>query len=1066
MAKKFKKWLAMCLAVSLCMSLFTVQASAAENKCNMAEHTHGATCYGQVIDTTKCTKHMCDSEECEIAADLDLVCTKEVHTHTVEAGCYHKHSISGDCYELTCTKEAGQLDCGMTEESTICGIEAADCALTHDHEEGGCNGHTHIATCYHSHTDACNHTHADGCYATSHKCGKTEDVDLICTKDVHSHGNTVEQTCYEPHAHKDACYKTELTCTAEEHTHVAGCEYGLGVVALVGEIPYTTLKAAVAAANATEGGATIELLDNITLSEKLTIKKNITIDGNDYTITRGIAGTILAVDKNATLTLDGGVILDGNNNWTFDSAGYYADMAEALTLNTGAKNSYSTSEEGGINSTAAMITISGTKGAVVMNKATIQNSWAGNHNSGALFSVPAGATLNTNEGSLIQHIRNSVAGQIKGTWNMNGGKIDGVFAHNTNGGLADPRGGTVNINGGEITNVTSLGLNANGNGILFQVHGESSKLNITNGYIHDNASFSPGGGWGCQVYMNRGGDFTMTGGTIENTKSDKCTAVVSNTSTSIELLGGTMEVDRNKGKSFDSLIYGDVTIGKDMNIVGAENALIDLLGDPGDTLTIDGEVSGGTIQLMYNEPVTGTGTITSDVLITADDYFGFDGKVVIADANWLDSVITVDSVGSDASLTVKPDATIDGVQVRVLDSVTSGDYLNAEEAAAAQADSYVSEGGNVVSPVLYYHRLSSDQKKDIVVTYDYNGGLDASGWSGSQITSAEAFVPTAPAPTNGSLKLAGWAYAVDNDPESLSMADDGDYSGEEIAQSVRLIAQWTKNTGNRPNNDRPSNNRPSGGSDLEEIEEIEVPLAGGPLWLNTTDHNAYLNGFGDGTLRPYDGITRGQVATIFFRLLTDEARAMFWSETNDFTDCGEDLWCNTAISTLSNMGIISGYEDGTFRPDVKVTRAQFAKIMVGFFGVDQFGYTGLFSDVAEDAWHSRYVETASRLGLIQGYSNGIFNPNANITRAQACVIVNRALVRIADEEHLLPLDEMLTWSDNTPDDWFYADMMEATNSHDYLWLDTETDIVEQWTEKLEQPDWAELEKLWSEIYGG
>ena len=108
----------------------------------------------------------------------------------------------------------------------------------------------------------------------------------------------------------------------------------------------------------------------------------------------------------------------------------------------------------------------------------------------------------------------------------------------------------------------------------------------------------------------------------------------------------------------------------------------------------------------------------------------------------------------------------------------------------------------------------------------------------------------------------------------------------------------------------------------------------------------------------------------------------------------------------------------------------------------------------------------SRLGLIQGYNDGTFKPNANITRAQACVIVNRALVRVPDEEHLLPLDEMLTWTDNTPDDWFYADMMEATNSHDYMWLETETDTMEQWTEKLAQPDWAKLEKVWSETYGG
>lgn len=332
--------------------------------------------------------------------------------------------------------------------------------------------------------------------------------------------------------------------------------------------------------------------------------------------------------------------------------------------------------------------------------------------------------------------------------------------------------------------------------------------------------------------------------------------------------------------------------------------------------------------------------------------------------------------------------------------------------------------------------------KTYTVTFDSNGGSSV-----SSVEVEEGQTVNKPAnPTRSGYIFDGW--------ELNGTAFD---FSTPIMSNITLVADW----------DRRSTGGGGGGgsnSTLKEIEEEEVPLAGGPLWLNTTDHYAYLAGFGDGTLRPYDGITRGQVATIFFRLLTDEARAEFWSETNDFTDCGEDLWCNTAISTLSSMGIIDGYQDGTFRPNAKVTRAQFAKIMVGFFGVDQIEYAGLFTDVAEDAWHSQYVETASRLSLIQGYNDGTFKPNANITRAQACVIVNRALVRIPDEEHLLPLDEMLTWTDNTPDDWFYADMMEATNSHDYMWLNTETDIVEQWTEKLSQPDWAALEKSWSETY--
>ena len=238
---------------------------------------------------------------------------------------------------------------------------------------------------------------------------------------------------------------------------------------------------------------------------------------------------------------------------------------------------------------------------------------------------------------------------------------------------------------------------------------------------------------------------------------------------------------------------------------------------------------------------------------------------------------------------------------------------------------------------------------------------------------------------------------------------------------------------------------------------------GGSTVLNTDDHYSYIIGYKDGYLRPYGTITRGEVATIFFRLLTDEARDKYWSQTNDYSDCNSDLWCNNAISTLSNMGIIDGYTDGTFRPYGKITRAQFAKIAVGFFETTKKEYQGYYSDVPENAWFTDYVEAASRVGLIQGFEDGTFRPNTNITRAQACVIVNRALNRKPDEDHLLPEKQMVTWPDNNPGDWYYADMQEATNSHDYTWLSkgSEKKYMEDWTKKLEQRDWAAFEHAWS-----
>ena len=222
--------------------------------------------------------------------------------------------------------------------------------------------------------------------------------------------------------------------------------------------------------------------------------------------------------------------------------------------------------------------------------------------------------------------------------------------------------------------------------------------------------------------------------------------------------------------------------------------------------------------------------------------------------------------------------------------------------------------------------------------------------------------------------------------------------------------------------------------------------------LNTEDHYSYIIGYSDGTLQPYGTITRGEVATIFFRLLTDDSREEWWSQVNDYSDCNSDLWCNNAISTLSNMGIIDGFSDGTFRPYAKITRAQFAKIAVGFFETTREDYQGYFTDVDIDAWYTEYVEAAARVGLIEGFNDGTFRPNTNITRAQACVIVNRALGRAPDEDRLLDEDEMITWPDNNPDDWFYADMQEATNSHDYTWTTVSGDKVENWTDKLPQRD--------------
>ena len=235
-----------------------------------------------------------------------------------------------------------------------------------------------------------------------------------------------------------------------------------------------------------------------------------------------------------------------------------------------------------------------------------------------------------------------------------------------------------------------------------------------------------------------------------------------------------------------------------------------------------------------------------------------------------------------------------------------------------------------------------------------------------------------------------------------------------------------------------------------------------PEGLNTEDHVAYIIGYPDGEVKPEGNITRAEVATIFFRLLTDETREEYWSQTNGYTDVARDAWYNNAISTLSNLGIIDGYEDGSFRPNSPITRAEFTKIAVSFFEYADIEYEGTFSDVAEGRWYTQFVAAAVEMGLIEGYPDGTFRPEASITRAEACTIVNRTLGRAPHEDHLLPEEEMITWPDNLYGAWYYADMQEATNSHDYEWTTEDSERVEDWTEKLPERDWDALEEIWSE----
>lgn len=220
------------------------------------------------------------------------------------------------------------------------------------------------------------------------------------------------------------------------------------------------------------------------------------------------------------------------------------------------------------------------------------------------------------------------------------------------------------------------------------------------------------------------------------------------------------------------------------------------------------------------------------------------------------------------------------------------------------------------------------------------------------------------------------------------------------------------------------------------------------------EHFAYIVGYPDGTVRPGNNITRAEVATIFYRLLSDEVRNENLTTTNSFSDVNAGDWFNNAVSTMAKMGIIKGYEDGTFRPQENITRAEFAAIASRFDKENTDVKDANFTDI-EGHWAKIEISKAAMKGWVTGDPSGSFRPNDKITRAEAMAITNRVLNRIVESEDDL-LSNMKTWTDNADKAmWYYLDVQEATNGHKH---ETKENGAEKWTELLPNRDWTKLEK--------
>ena len=245
----------------------------------------------------------------------------------------------------------------------------------------------------------------------------------------------------------------------------------------------------------------------------------------------------------------------------------------------------------------------------------------------------------------------------------------------------------------------------------------------------------------------------------------------------------------------------------------------------------------------------------------------------------------------------------------------------------------------------------------------------------------------------------------------------------------------------------------SGGSSRPSTPTVTIP-DDVPTGLNGKDHYAYIIGYGNNDVRPQNNITRAEVATIFFRLLTDETREANMTKSNGYNDVKDGDWFCCAVSTLSKMGIIKGYEDGSFKPNDPISRAEFAAIAARF-DPDGDKTPATFADVTSH-WAKDEISIAANHGWIKGYEDGSFKPDQKITRAETMTLVNRVLNRLPETKDDLHKD-MKTWVDNMDETaWYYLAVQEATNSH-YFKNKTGTKF-EQWTDLRDTRDWSELEK--------
>lgn len=379
--------------------------------------------------------------------------------------------------------------------------------------------------------------------------------------------------------------------------------------------------------------------------------------------------------------------------------------------------------------------------------------------------------------------------------------------------------------------------------------------------------------------------------------------------------------------------------------------------------------------------------------------------------------------------------------------------LDGVEKEYAPGENFIIRGNEILYAQWSYNGgggVEEPEPETYTVTYDANGGTG--GYEDTGI--AEGTIYRILANTSVGISRPGYTFTGWNTQKDGKGTGYSIFERVTIESDLTLYAQWKENIS-------------GGGGVVNPTIEIEDDIP--PLATFTTDHFAYVIGYTDGNVRPEANILRSEVTTVFFRLLNETVRYDYWGTVNGYKDVPTEKWCNNSISVMTNLGVITGYPNGNFGPEDYVTRGELATIAARFARLNgsETVASRSFSDISGH-WAEKYILFAANVGWLSGYTDGSFRPDEYITRSEFIAIVNRMLERSPENAGDL-LSNMITWPDNKDTNkWYYLDMQEATNSHYYEFKDNlvpgRSYPYETWTEFRGAPDWSVLEKPDSEPY--